>query len=231
MARASRGPSRGRTSPAGRFTTSRVRQPTRIGFMLRNRAVGSDSRSNAPRTAARPGTPVGNQFAYDGDAGTHQWYDGTRTPGSSSASGISSRRSPTPTPSTPGVEDAALFRTTDGGQTWTELAGLRRPRHGAALAAGRRRHVPAHDSPRSDQSRPHLHRHLGRRRVPDRRRRQDLAADQPRTALPIHPRPDGRGRPLRAPHRHASARARTCCSCRSIGTSCAATTPATPGTR
>jgi hypothetical protein len=34
--------------------------------------------------------PVGNKFAYDGVPGTHQWYDGT--PGSSRASGISSRR-------------------------------------------------------------------------------------------------------------------------------------------
>ena len=36
--------------------------------------------------------PVGNKFVYDGVPGTHQWYDGTPHPGSSSASGTSSRR-------------------------------------------------------------------------------------------------------------------------------------------
>ena len=36
--------------------------------------------------------PVGNEFAYDGVPGTHQWYDGTQHRGSSRASGTSSRR-------------------------------------------------------------------------------------------------------------------------------------------
>ena len=45
--------------------------------------------------------------------------------GSSSASGIWSRRSPIPTPSIAGVEDAALFRSTDGAASWQELSGLR----------------------------------------------------------------------------------------------------------
>ena len=35
--------------------------------------------------------PVGNDFAYTGEAGTHQWYDGTPGRGSSSASGTWSR--------------------------------------------------------------------------------------------------------------------------------------------
>jgi hypothetical protein len=34
----------------------------------------------------------------------------------------------------------------------------------------------------------------------------NVAADQPRTAVRTHPRPGGRGRPLRAPHRHAPSR-------------------------
>ena len=86
------------------------------------------------------------------------------------------------------------------------LAGTRRParpRLGAEMAARRRRNVPAHDPPRSEQPRPDLHRHLSGRRLPQRRRRPDLAADQPRAAVRIHPRPDRRGRPLRASHRHA----------------------------
>ena len=32
--------------------------------------------------------PVGNEFTYQGEAGTHQWYDGTQHPGSSPTSGI-----------------------------------------------------------------------------------------------------------------------------------------------
>ena len=36
--------------------------------------------------------PVGKDFRYEGDPGTHLWYDGTPHPGSSSASGIWSRR-------------------------------------------------------------------------------------------------------------------------------------------
>ena len=102
-----------------------------------------------------------------------------------------------------------------------ELAGtLRpaRPRHRTALAAGRGRHVPAHHHSRSQRSRPHVHRDLRRRRLPHRRRRQDLEADQSRPALAIHARPGRRGRTLRASHRHASVAARTCSSCRSIGT-------------
>jgi photosystem II stability/assembly factor-like uncharacterized protein len=73
--------------------------------------------------------PVGNKFAYDGDAGTHQWYDGTPHPWE-----FARVWHLEPSPSDPetiyaGVEDAALFRSTNGGQTWEELPGLRR--HGS----------------------------------------------------------------------------------------------------
>jgi photosystem II stability/assembly factor-like uncharacterized protein len=69
--------------------------------------------------------PVGNAFAYDGDAGTHQWYDGTQHPWEFARVW---RLEPSPTdPDTvyAGVEDAALFKSTDAGQTWNELPGLR----------------------------------------------------------------------------------------------------------
>lgn len=46
-------------------------------------------------------TAVGNAFAYAGDAGTHQWYDGTAHPWGSSGGGISNRLSPAPIRSTP----------------------------------------------------------------------------------------------------------------------------------
>ena len=70
--------------------------------------------------------PVGNEFRYDGEVGTHQWYDGTPHPWEFARVW---HLEPSPTdPDTvyAGVEDAGLFRTTDGGQTWQELPGLRR---------------------------------------------------------------------------------------------------------
>ena len=36
--------------------------------------------------------PVGNKFVYDGDAGTHQWYDGTPHPVTGIATGIDGER-------------------------------------------------------------------------------------------------------------------------------------------
>ncbi len=68
---------------------------------------------------------VGNAFAYDGAPGTHQWYDGTPHPWEFKRVW---HLEPLPTdPDTvyAGVEDAALFRSVDGGQTWQELSGLR----------------------------------------------------------------------------------------------------------
>jgi hypothetical protein len=69
--------------------------------------------------------PVGNQFTYDGVPGTHQWYDGTPHP-------WEFKRVWHLEPSLKdldtvyaGVEDAAMFRSTDGGTTWQEMAGLR----------------------------------------------------------------------------------------------------------
>ena len=68
---------------------------------------------------------MGNEFIYDGVPGTHQWYDGTPHPWEfkrvwhlePSLTDLDTVYA--------GVEDAALFRTTDGGKSWHELAGLR----------------------------------------------------------------------------------------------------------
>jgi photosystem II stability/assembly factor-like uncharacterized protein len=68
---------------------------------------------------------VGNKFGYDGVPGTHQWYDGTPhpwefkrvwhlEPSLTEADSVFA-----------GVEDAALFKSTDGGTTWVEHSGLR----------------------------------------------------------------------------------------------------------
>jgi photosystem II stability/assembly factor-like uncharacterized protein len=79
---------------------------------------------------------VGNKFGYDGVPGTHQWYDGTAHP-------WEFKRVWHVEPSLTdadvvyaGVEDAALFRTTDGGQTWQELSGLRGHGTGPEWAPG-----------------------------------------------------------------------------------------------
>ena len=66
-----------------------------------------------------------NKFVYDGPTGTHLWYDGTPHPW-----GFARVWHLEPSLSDPdtvyaGVEDAALFRTTDGGRSWQELPGLR----------------------------------------------------------------------------------------------------------
>jgi photosystem II stability/assembly factor-like uncharacterized protein len=69
--------------------------------------------------------PVGNQFAYAGDPGTHQWYDGTPHPWEFKRVWHLEPSLSDPDTVYAGIEDAALFRTTDGGKSWHELPGLR----------------------------------------------------------------------------------------------------------
>jgi photosystem II stability/assembly factor-like uncharacterized protein len=68
---------------------------------------------------------VGNKFVYDGVPGTHQWYDGTPHPWEFKRVWHLEPSLTDPDTVYAGVEDAALFRTTDGGQSWHELPGLR----------------------------------------------------------------------------------------------------------
>jgi photosystem II stability/assembly factor-like uncharacterized protein len=69
--------------------------------------------------------PVDNKFAYDGIPGTHQWYDGTPHPWEFKRVWHLEPSLTDPDVVYAGVEDAALFRTSDGGKSWSELAGLR----------------------------------------------------------------------------------------------------------
>jgi hypothetical protein len=69
--------------------------------------------------------PVGNKFVYDGEPSTHLWYDGTPHPWEFKRVWHLEPSLTDPDTVYAGVEDAALFRTTDGGQTWQELPGLR----------------------------------------------------------------------------------------------------------
>ena len=69
--------------------------------------------------------PVGNQFAYQGTPGTHQWYDGTPHPWEFARVWHLEPSLDDPDTVYAGVEDAGLFRSVDGGQSWEELPKLR----------------------------------------------------------------------------------------------------------
>jgi BNR/Asp-box repeat protein len=97
------------------------------------------------KTWHQPGTPPGepaktpdgmpkgesNKFAYDASTETgkplttHQWYDGSQRPWEFKRVWHLEPSRKDPDTVYAGVEDAALFRTTDGGQNWKELPGLR----------------------------------------------------------------------------------------------------------
>src|SRR6266699_3686884 len=72
-----------------------------------------------------------NKFVYDVSPGrgkpltTHQWYDGTQHPWEFKRVWHLEPSLTDPETVYAGVEDAALFRSRDGGTTWQELAGLR----------------------------------------------------------------------------------------------------------
>jgi photosystem II stability/assembly factor-like uncharacterized protein len=93
--------------------------------------------------------PVGNNFAYEGVPGTHQWYDGTPHPWEFKRVWHLEPSLTDPDTVYAGVEDAALFRTTDGARSWQEVSGLRG--HGSGPhwqpgAGGMCLHTILHDS-------------------------------------------------------------------------------------
>jgi BNR/Asp-box repeat len=69
--------------------------------------------------------PVGNKFEYEGNPGTHQWYDGTQHPWEFKRVWHLEPSLTDPDTVYAGVEDAAVFRSTDAGKSWQELPGLR----------------------------------------------------------------------------------------------------------
>ena len=69
--------------------------------------------------------PAGNDFSYVGDPGTHLWYDGTPRPWEFKRIWHIEPSPDDPDTVYAGGEDAALFKSADGGQTWRELTGLR----------------------------------------------------------------------------------------------------------
>jgi photosystem II stability/assembly factor-like uncharacterized protein len=93
------------------------------------------------KTWHQPGTPPGtplpqfpakasNKFVYDASESgkpltTHQWYDGTQHPWEFKRVWHLEPSLDDPATVYAGVEDAAIFRSTDGGESWKELSGLR----------------------------------------------------------------------------------------------------------
>jgi hypothetical protein len=69
--------------------------------------------------------PGDNKFTYAGTPGTHLWYDGTPHPWEFKRVWHLEPSLTDPETVYAGVEDAALFRTADGGRSWQELPGLR----------------------------------------------------------------------------------------------------------
>jgi BNR/Asp-box repeat len=80
--------------------------------------------------------PVGNKFAYDGVPGTHQWYDGTPHPWEFERVWHLEPSLEDPDTVYAGVEDAGLFRSTDGGRQWQELPALRGHKSGPSWQPG-----------------------------------------------------------------------------------------------
>src|SRR5476649_324612 len=80
--------------------------------------------------------PAGNKFIYDGVPGTHQWYDGTPHPWEFKRVWHLEPSLTDPDTVYAGVEDAALFRSDDGAQTWQELSGLRGHESGSQWQPG-----------------------------------------------------------------------------------------------
>ena len=80
--------------------------------------------------------PVDNKFTYAGVPGTHQWYDGTPHPWEFARVWHLEPSLTDPDTVYAGVQDAALFRSTDGGASWHELAGLREHGSGPSWQPG-----------------------------------------------------------------------------------------------
>src|SRR4026209_470260 len=80
--------------------------------------------------------PVGNKFTYEGPTGTHLRYDGTPHPWEFARVWHLEPSLTDPDTVYAGIQDAALFKSTDGGQNWQELSGLRKHQTGSGWQPG-----------------------------------------------------------------------------------------------
>jgi hypothetical protein len=80
--------------------------------------------------------PMGNEFHYDGSPGTHKWYDNSDHPWEFARVWHLEPSLTEPDTVYAGVEDAALFRSVDGGKSWKELSSLREHKTASSWAPG-----------------------------------------------------------------------------------------------
>lgn len=80
--------------------------------------------------------PVDNKFTYDGVPGTHMWYDGTPHPWEFKRVWHLEPSLSDPDVVYAGIEDAAIFKTTNAGASWTEMSGLRKHGTGSKWQPG-----------------------------------------------------------------------------------------------
>ncbi len=80
--------------------------------------------------------PVGKEFVYEGTVGTHQNFDGEPDPWKFARVWHLEPSGLDPDVVLAGVEDAALFRSTDGAASWSEVSGLRNYTSGASWQPG-----------------------------------------------------------------------------------------------
>jgi photosystem II stability/assembly factor-like uncharacterized protein len=112
--------------------------------------------SDGGKTWEQPGTPAGeprttpegmpkaesNKFVYDTSPKTgrplttHQWYDGTQHPWEFKRIWHVEPSLTEADTVFAGAEDAAMFKSTDGGKSWNELAGLRQHESGPKWQPG-----------------------------------------------------------------------------------------------
>ena len=151
---------------------------------------------------------VDNTFQYDGVPGTHQNYDGTPHPWEFKRVWHLEPSLSDPDTVYAGVEDAAMFRTTDGGKSWHELSGLRK--HGSGPnwqpgAGGLCLHTILLD-PSNPRRIVIAISAAGAFRSDD--GGTDVEGDQQGPGVRRHPGPGRRSGPLRPPHRQPSVAAR-----------------------
>jgi photosystem II stability/assembly factor-like uncharacterized protein len=79
---------------------------------------------------------VGNDLSYATEPGTHQWYDGTQRPWEFARVWHLEPSLTDPDTVHAGIQDAALFRSSDAGDSWTELTALREHRTGPSWQPG-----------------------------------------------------------------------------------------------
>ncbi|HUY06581.1 MAG TPA: hypothetical protein VMU99_04925 [Acidimicrobiales bacterium] len=80
--------------------------------------------------------PVGNRFEYEGTTESHQWYDGTPHPWEFARVWHLEPSLDDPDTVYAGVEDAAMFKSTDAGEEWQEMPGLRLQGSGSSWQPG-----------------------------------------------------------------------------------------------